>query len=360
VPAFPELPELERPVDLVEVPGQGLMLVALQDGRILSFARDVSANATSVVLDQREKTSRDGNEEGLLGLALDPAFAENGFIYLYYSATPGPRRTVLARLSTSGSGASLRADPASELVILEVPQPYSNHKGGEVAFGPDGMLYLGLGDGGSGGDPQGNGQDLTRNFLGSILRLDVRGATADRPYRVPPDNPFAGRDDGSRGETWAYGFRNPWRFSFDEQGQLWAGDVGQGEWEEIDLVQGGRNYGWNIMEGNHCFRPQSGCPQEGLELPVAEYDHEGGQCSVTGGHVYRGAGVPALRGWYVFGDYCTGTVWAIPASSKGGAEPELVELRARGPNISSFAEDAAGELYILAFDGAIYRFVAAG
>ncbi len=356
-PAFPKLPKLERPVAMVEVPGHQRMLVALQEGRLLSFARDSAASEAASVLDLSAKTSRTDNEEGLLGLALDPDFAKNRYLYVYYSAKGGQRRTVLSRLATSGTGAGLKADPATELVILEVPQPYGNHKGGQLAFGPDGMLYLGLGDGGSGGDPQGNGQDITRNLLASIIRIDVRSAARQQPYAVPPDNPFARATDGTRPETWAYGLRNPWRFSFDrETGTLWAGDVGQDEREEIDIIEKGKNYGWNLMEGSACHRPKSGCNRDGLTLPVLDYGHTAASCSVTGGYVYRGKKIPALRGWYVYGDYCSGAIWAFEAGkATPGSAPPVTTLGPPQPNVVSFAEDADGELYILCFDGVIYR-----
>jgi glucose/arabinose dehydrogenase len=334
------------------------MLVVLQDGRIVSFPNDPQASQITTVLDQREITSRSGNEEGLLGLALDPDFAQNGRLYVYYSATPGPRRTVLARLTATGSGASLVVDPGSRLVLLEVPQPFSNHNGGMIAFGPDRMLYVALGDGGSGGDPQGNGQDLKNNLLGSILRLDVRNATAQQPYAIPPDNPFANATDGTKRETWAFGLRNPWRFSFDSTtGTLWAADVGQNAREEIDVIEKGKNYGWNIMEGTACYRPAQGCDRTGLELPITDYGREGG-CSVTGGYVYRGRAVPSLAGWYVYGDFCSGRILAIPGDPATARVTQPVEVLPRGPMIASFAEDAAREVYILAFDGRIYRFAA--
>src|SRR5690349_16547563 len=262
------LPAFERPTALVEVPGQATMLVALQEGRIVAFPKASDAAQFATVLDWTSKTSRDGNEEGLLGFALDPEFPSKPYAYVYYSAKPGDRRTVLSRLTLSGSGTALRADPSSELILLTQPQPYSNHKGGQVAFGPDAMLYVGLGDGGSEGDPTGNGQDITRNFLGSILRIDVRNASAETPYLIPADNPFADRTDGTKRETWAYGLRNPWRFSFDrDSGALVVADVGQGDREEIDVVQSGKNYGWNVMEGKACYKPSSGCKQQGLTLP---------------------------------------------------------------------------------------------
>jgi len=331
------------------------MLVALQDGRVVSFPKDAKASDVVTVLDWREKTSRQGNEEGLLGLALDPRFEENGYLYVYYSAKGGPRRTVLSRFKTAGAGSQLKVDPASELVILEIPQPFPNHKGGCLAFGPDGMLYLGLGDGGDAGDPNGNGQDLKNNLLGSIIRIDVRGATKEKPYVIPEDNPFAHATDGTRRETWAYGLRNPWRFSFDRQsGLLIAGDVGQDELEEIDFIVKGGNYGWNIMEGSRCYKPKEGCRTDGLQPPVVEYRHEAGACSVTGGYVYRGRAVTALQSAYIYGDFCIGAVWEIPAIGSNSVRPRAVQLVPKGPEIASFAVDQDGELYILSFDGRIY------
>jgi glucose/arabinose dehydrogenase len=348
--AFPELPSLERPVVMVEIAGEETFLVALQEGRILAFAASPTAAGIEEVLDQRARTGTDGNEEGLLGLALDPGFAENGFIYVYYTAQEGARRSVVSRMATTGVGTGRRADPASELVIMEIPQPYANHNGGNMVFGPDGMLYIGLGDGGSAGDPQGNGQD-TGTLLGSILRIDVSQSTEEEPYRVPADNPLV-NVAGARGEIWAYGLRNPWRFSFDRKtGELWAGDVGQNAIEEIDVIAKGENYGWNVMEGTQCFRPATGCDQEGLELPVAEYDHSGGRCSVTGGYVYRGDGNPSLRGHYVFADFCSGEMWAMDAEQRS----EVMRIMEGGPVIASFAEDIDGEVYALSFDGRIYR-----
>ena len=281
-PAFPGL-EFDRMV-LLTYPddGSGRLFLALQPGRIVVFENEPGVESAETFLDIRERVNDSGNEEGLLGLAFDPAFAENGYFYVNYTASV-PRRTVVSRFSVDARNPD-RADADSEAVFLEVAQPYQNHNGGHVAFGPDGMLYVGLGDGGWRGDPRGNGQDLS-TLLGSILRIDVSALDETGGYAAPPDNPFAD-DATARPEIWAYGLRNPWRFSFDrETGDLWAADVGQNRYEEIDLVRPGRNYGWNVMEGAHCYR-QEGCDTRGLELPVAEYGRDGG-CSVTGGYVYR-------------------------------------------------------------------------
>ncbi|HET7737799.1 MAG TPA: PQQ-dependent sugar dehydrogenase, partial [Tepidiformaceae bacterium] len=272
--AFPGLRSLDRPVEMLQLPGTSAFIVAEQDGTLVAFDSANPSNARTA-LDHADSVSREGNEEGLLGMALSPSFASDGYLYLYYSPSDGPRRTRISRMETSGSGAAITVDPASELVILEIEQPFSNHKGGKLAFGPDQMLYLGVGDGGSGGDPRGYGQDLEENLLGSIIRIDVSKSSAAEPYAVPGDNPFAD-DNEARPETWAFGLRNPWRFSFDrETGDLWAGDVGQSALEEIDLILPGGNYGWNIMEGDECYEASS-CDQDGLILPVVAYGRDDG------------------------------------------------------------------------------------
>ena len=351
-PAFPGI-ELDRMVLLTHASDDtGRLFVVLQPGRIVVFENDPGVESTHTFLDIRERVSDAGNEEGLLGLAFDPAYVENGYFYVYYSAAR-PRRSVISRFSVS-PGDPNRADPGSEMVFMEVEQPYSNHNGGHLVFGPDGMLYVGLGDGGAAGDPQGNGQD-TSTLLGSILRIDVSRLDDLGAYAVPEDNPFAGRGGAARGEIWAYGLRNPWRFSFDrETGTLWAADVGQNLYEEIDIIRPGLNYGWNVMEGAHCFR-QQGCDARGLTMPVAEYGRDGG-CSVTGGHVYRGRRIPSLYGAYLYGDFCSGKIWAL--RHDGAAVTEHMEIADTGLSISSFGEDASGEVYVLTFEGVIYRFAA--
>ena len=349
-PAFPGL-EFDRMV-LLTYPDDdsGRLFVVLQPGRIMVFENDPGVESARTFLDIRERVNDSGNEEGLLGLAFDPAFAENGHFYVNYTAS-GPRRTVVSRFSVS-AGDPDRADPDSELVFMEVAQPYRNHNGGHIAFGPDGMLYVGLGDGGSGGDPRGNGQD-TSTLLGSILRIDVSALDETGGYAAPPDNPFAGDDGAARGEIWAYGLRNPWRFSFDrETGDLWAADVGQNQYEEVDIIRPGLNYGWNVMEGSHCYR-REGCDTRGLEMPVAEYGRDGG-CSVTGGYVYRGRRQPTLYGAYLYADFCSGKIWAL--RHDGAAVTEQMLIADTGLSISSFGEDATGEVYVLTFEGAVYRF----
>ena len=244
------------------------LFVTEQGGRILVFPNQHDVAQASLFLDLSPRVSENSNEEGLLGLAFDPDFQNNGYFYVYYSAST-PRRSVISRFSVSQNDAN-SADVGSELIILEIPQPAGNHNGGQLAFGPDGYLYVGLGDGGGSGDRFGNGQNPA-TLLGSILRINVATASEGERYRVPADNPLAGVAD-ARPEIWAYGLRNPWRFSFDAQtGALWAADVGQNSWEEIDLIEKGLNYGWNVMEGAHCFSPRTGCDETGLQLPVAEY-----------------------------------------------------------------------------------------
>ena len=280
-----------------------------------------------------------GGEMGLLGLAFHPGFAKNGRFFVNYTRKPDGA-TIVAEFHVS-------QDPDralhNEKTLMVIPQPYSNHNGGMVAFGPDGYLYIATGDGGAGGDPGNRGQS-PNTLLGKILRIDVDQGD---PYGIPPDNPFAGQRSGR--EIFALGFRNPWRFSFDGQtGQLWAADVGQNRWEEIDVVEAGNNYGWRVMEGAHCFQPSQGCSTASLTLPVAEYRNQSPHCSVTGGYVYRGTRVAFLEGTYVFGDYCSGRIMGL-------IDGHPHDLLASGLRISSFGEDEAGELYVVDHGGGLYR-----
>ncbi len=349
--AFPGL-TLSKPLHLTYAPdGSSRLFAVLQPGRITVFLNDPSTASAKVFLDITDRVNDKGTEEGLLGLAFDPDYSANGYFYVYYTAH-SPRRSVISRFSVSPEDPD-RADSASELVLLEVAQPYSNHNGGHLVFGPDGYLYIGLGDGGGGGDPLGHGQNRA-TLLGAILRLDVRGATQGRPYAIPPDNPLVGKGGDVREEIWAYGLRNPWRFSFDRfTGDLWAADVGQDSYEEINIIEPGANYGWNIMEGAHCYpSPESDCSQSGMKLPVLEYTHADG-CSVTGGYVYRGSRLPSLYGAYLYADYCSGKVWALRYD--GTQVIEHMELVDSTLSISSFGEDARGEVYILDHRGGIYR-----
>jgi glucose/arabinose dehydrogenase len=341
--SFQEMTNLIQPDNTSD-----LMFVTEQRGIIYAFSASNPQQA-DIFLDITDRVNRGGNEEGLLGLAFGPDYQENGYFYVYYSADD-PRRSVLSRFSLDRENMDV-ADPESEVIIMEIEQPYSNHNAGQLAFGPDTYLYIGTGDGGSAGDPEGNGQNLG-TVLGSILRIDVSEVSGPGDYEIPADNPFVDTP-GARGEIWAFGLRNPWRFSFDsETGLLWAGDVGQSSWEEIDIITKGANYGWNIMEGLHCYSPASGCDQSGLTLPIAEYDHSRGRCSITGGYVYRGDQTPSLQGYYIYGDYCSGEIWAL--AYDGNVVTENTLLAKSGLSITSFGEDLAGNLYILDRAGGIY------
>ena len=345
-PAFPAL-SFRRPIHLTYPPdGSNRLFVTLQAGRVMVFDNNEGVQTNREFLDIRARVSDRGNEEGLLGLAFHPEFESNGYFYVYYTAAD-PRRSVVSRFS--GSDDPGRGGPESEAVILEVPQPFQNHNGGQVVFGPDGFLYIGLGDGGGGGDSAGNGQDPS-TLLGSILRIDVSSLDSTGTYSVPDDNPFAGGDGGAREEVWAYGLRNPWRFTFDRAtGDMWVGDVGQNRYEEVDIVVRGKNYGWSTMEASH-----TGCDGSDLVPPVIEYGRDDG-CSITGGYVYRGARLPSLLGAYVYGDFCSGKIWALRHDGTGVTEHMLIvdsEL-----SISSFGEDELGELFVVSLDGGIYRLV---
>ncbi|HYU26747.1 MAG TPA: PQQ-dependent sugar dehydrogenase [Thermoanaerobaculia bacterium] len=291
------------------------------------------------------------NERGLLGLAFHPHYAANGLFFIYYTAPSGD--VTVARYSVSASNANV-ADPASGAVLLTIPHSqFANHNGGQLQFGPDGYLYAGIGDGGNAGNPTNSAQDLAQ-LLGKLLRIDV-----DRPpYAIPANNPFASRSN-VRGEIWAYGLRNPWRFSFDrETGDLWIADVGQNLYEEVDLQPagsaGGENYGWRLMEATHCYNPATNCPTAGLVMPILEYNHTLG-CSITGGYRYRGARFPRLRGTYFYADYCSGRIWG--ATQANGAWTSKVML-STSLLITSFGEDSNGEVYLVdAKGGVLYQLV---
>ena len=295
-----------------------------------------------------------GSEQGLLGVAFDPAYASNGRFVIHYTDLAG--NTAVSLFRVSATDADL-ADPASETVLLTAEQPFTNHNGGQILFGPDGMLYIGLGDGGAGGDPGGRGQSLA-DLLGGILRVDVGSGTG---YTVPPDNPFVGQA-GARPEIWSYGLRNPWRFTFDPfTGDLYVADVGESAWEEVDVVTQaggagrGLNFGWNVTEGNHCYA-SARCDRAGLTPPVLEYSHDEG-CSISGGYVYRGAAIPALQGHYFYADYCRGWVRSFRFQDGQALESQQWSALAPGGSIPSFGQDAAGELYILTAEGGVFRIV---
>lgn len=291
-----------------------------------------------------------GGEQGLLGLAFHPNYTDNRRFFINYTNTAGD--TIVAEYRASSP---TRGDAGSARVLLEIDQPYANHNGGHLAFGPDGYLYIGTGDGGSGGDPEERAQDVD-SLLGKLLRIDVDSRSNGRPYGIPDGNPFAGSGRG-RAEIWAYGLRNPWRFSFDPAtDDLWIGDVGQDRLDEIDRApsdEGGLNYGWDVMEGSRCFEPPSGCDRAGLTPPIAEYGQDLG-CSLTGGHVYRGNEFPDLVGGYFFGDYCSGRVWVLDAARP---RADIVELADTDIAVSSFGEDERGELYVSDLSGRVLRLV---
>lgn len=343
---------LSSVVYLTAAPGDTARLfVVEQTGRIRIIRHDTLLSTP--FLDIADSVTA-GGERGLLSMAFHPRYAENGFFFVDYTDTDGDTRVVRYQVSADPQV----ADPQTATTVLVQNQPFANHNGGLVAFGPDGFLYVGLGDGGSGGDPQGHGQNL-ETLLGSILRIDVDGAA---PYVVPRDNPFAGRQD-ARGEIWVHGLRNPWRFSFDRaSGDLYIADVGQRAREEVNVQPassgGGENYGWNVMEGTTCFDAAT-CDQTGLTLPVLDYTHADG-CSVTGGYVYRGSVLPSLTGHYFYADYCAG--WVRSLRYQGGAATDRRDWTGTlnpGPNVTSFGEDARGELYILTQGGQVFRIVPA-
>ena len=294
-----------------------------------------------------------GGEKGLLGLAFHPSYSQSRRFYVNYDrVVSGQMQTVISEFQASATNPNL-ADPTTERILFTVNQPFPNHKGGQLVFGPDGFLYIGLGDGGSGGDPLGNGQNL-QTMLGKMLRIDVDHTSSGLPYAIPPDNPFA--SGGGLPEIWAYGLRNPWRFSFDRPtGRLFCADVGQDRYEEVDILQKGGNFGWNIMEGLHCFNPPSGCNMSGLTLPIAEYDHTEGD-AIIGGYVYHGTAIPQLVGTYLLSDFGSGTLWNLTENPPGTWT--RTRLLSTGRNISSFGQDLSGELYVLDYSGSILKLVA--
>jgi glucose/arabinose dehydrogenase len=348
---------------VIAIPGNPLDVVTAGDGSGRLFVVDKGGSVWIVTAGKRAATAfldigskvSNGGEQGLLGLAFHPGYPADPRFYTDYTDTDG--NTVVSEWRVS-AGDPNQADANSERVILTVDQPYPNHNGGDVVFGPDGDLYITLGDGGSGGDPHGNGQKLT-TLLGKILRIDVDHPSDGRAYGIPPDNPFLATA-GARPEIYLTGLRNPWRISFDRTTHdLWIGDVGQDKFEEIDVVRagtgGGQNFGWNRMEGFHCFPSGEACSIDGLTPPVTEYPHALG-CSVTGGAVYRGSAFPAVVGAYLFADYCSGTIWAIDAAANETRDPTIVGQSHR--SISSFGEDESGEVYVSDLGGELLRIVA--
>jgi len=351
------------PVALVQAPGDDTQWFAVeQSGVVRVFDNDPAVSSSAVFIDISGRVNSGPSEAGLLGIAFDPAFPIDDAVYLSYTQTGSPLVSVISRFTLDAITGNL--DAASEFPILTVPQDFGNHNGGNIAFGPDGFLYAGFGDGGSGGDPNDRAQD-TRFILGSIVRLDV-DVLPPTEYLIPATNPFSSNTNCMDGtgatdcpEIYAWGFRNPWRYSFDRQtGALWIGDVGQSSWEEIDRVDLGMNYGWNDREGAHCYPPAATtCDLMNVD-PITEYANDVDNRSVTGGYVYRGAAIPALQGYYLFGDFVSGRIWGVPADSAQGVVPEL--LVDTTLSISSFAEGVDGELYALDYvSGGIYQIVAA-
>ena len=348
----PVVSGLSNPVDL-ETPddGTGRLFVLEQAGRI----RIISGGAlmTTPFLDITASVNFDGSEQGLLGVAFHPNFAANPRFYLNYDRmlAGGQLQTVIAEFQVA-AGTPNVADPASERILITQNQPFPNHKAGQMVFGADGSLYFGLGDGGSGGDPLGNGQNV-QTLLGKMLRIDVDHITAPKQYAIPVDNPFA--SGGGLPEIFAYGFRNPWRFSLDHpSGRFFVADVGQDRFEEIDILQKGGNFGWNTMEGLHCFNPATGCNMAGLVLPIFEYDHTQG-IAVIGGYVYHGTAIPQLQGQYLFSDFGSGMLWSLTEGPPNTWT--RTAILSTGRNISSFGQDAAGEIYMLDLAGSVLKLV---
>ncbi len=356
--AFDNL-SFSQPVLLLQRPDSSASWFMVEKvGVVREFANDNAATTTSTYLDITDRVDSSAGEAGLLGMAFHPQFPSTPYVYVSYTAGgPGggtPFISTISRFTTDDGGATLNI--ASETVLLQVLQDATNHNGGHIAFGDDGFLYIGFGDGGGGGDPNDNAQN-TSNLLGTVVRIDVDGGS---PFAIPPGNPFSANAECIQGfgaapcpEIFAYGLRNPWRFSFDSTtGDLWLADVGQGAWEEVNLVTVGGDYGWDDREGAHCFEPATGCIEDSID-PVTEYDHSVGQ-SVTGGYVYRGTGIPALEGWYVFGDFVSGVVFGIEADSAPGVEPTI--FTDSSLNIVTFAEDSNNELLLVDYStGSIYR-----
>jgi len=362
--AFPAQAGFDRPLFVAFTASDPAhAYVVTQPGQVFAVARDGKSEARHTFFDLGDKVLTDNWEEGLLGFAFDPGYAENGLVFACWSEetenTKGTmgngkqaksnRRSVVARYATKVVEGRRVVDLGSELRVLEVFQPFGNHNGGTIVFGPDGMLYVALGDGGAANDPFGNGQALSM-LLGKVLRLDVQKASKAQPYTIPADNPFVGKD-GVRGEIWCYGLRNPWRIAFDRKtGELWCGDVGQDKIEEVDRLVKGGNYGWNAFEASEPFRRRKDGPvPDGAIAPIAEYPHPEG-LSITGGHVYRGTAIPGLDGWFVYGDFMTMRMWACK-EGKDAASHQVVQLERAPQMVASFAEEPDGELLLCGFDG---------
>jgi glucose/arabinose dehydrogenase len=351
--AFPNL-VFTNPIDLQYAnDGTDRLFVVEQNGIIKLFQNSSSASSVKVFLDITDRVSATSTEMGLLGLAFHPDYKNNGYFYVNYTITSPSRMTRISRFKVSSSNPD-SADKTSELILLTQAQPFDNHKGGQTTFGPDRYLYLGLGDGGSGGDPNNNAQNKSI-LLGKILRIDVNSTQGSLNYGIPADNPFKGNSQGFMEEIYAYGLRNPWRFSFDPStGWLWCGDVGQDAWEEIDIIQNGQNYGWRCYEGFYPYNT-SGCNGTDYISPIFNYDHSGGNCAIIGGSVYRGQNAPDLYGKYIYADYCSKNIWSLQYDSTGAPVSTLLLTSPNGAPYA-FGTDKNKELYICASDGKIYNF----
>lgn len=351
--AFPRL-TFDMPVELTSPEdGTNRIFVVEQKGVIQVFQNAPGVQKSTVFLDI-EKQVHSGGEAGLLGMAFHPDYKINGYFYLNYMRG-NPLETVISRFKVSASNPNI-ADPKSETILLRFNQPWDNHNGGKVAFGNDGFLYIATGDGGSWGDPDNRAQNR-KELLGKILRIDVNKSSASMKYGIPADNPFKGNKDGYREEVYAYGMRNPWRFSFDRvTGQLWAGDVGQNEFEEIDVIENGGNYGWRILEANKCYRTET-CNKHEMKAPIFHY-RQGSDTgrSITGGYVCRDKNLPGLNNKYIYGDFVTGNIWALTHLNNKTVKNELIARISDG--LPSFGEDSKRNLYVLSYNpGKIYRFV---
>lgn len=364
-PVWPRL-TLDRPLWLEELPDDsGRFLIVEQDGRVWLVEEGNDGSGATLFMDISDRKPFEQNEEGLLGLACHPKFKDNGLFYVFYTQQ-NPKRSVISEFRMA-AGEPARADPASERIVLEIPQPYWNHNGGQVSFGPDGFLYLTTGDGGAANDPHNSAQN-TASLLGKILRLDVNTRTGKLAYGIPADNPFVNEDYGVRGEIWAYGLRNVWRMSWDRAtGDLWAGDVGQNKWEYVHLIRRGGNHGWAVREGFHHFKPGP----EGARFvdPIIEYPHNpalagesafpghGPGASITGGYVYRGREQQGLGGLYLYADFTLGTIFGL--RFEGGKVIQSGTLLEQPKNVASFGQDSYGELYVLLFESPVMRILEA-
>ena len=358
--AFSNLPSFASPTDAVVIPdGSNRILVLEQRGGLWIFDPQ-SALTKRLFWDGRKVVSLDGCEDGLLGCAFHPDFANNHYIYLNYTTGSTPQWTSHIVRYECSAGSLDSIIPSSAFDIITIVQPFGlcNHKGGCLQFGPDGYLYASFGDGGSGGDPNGNGQKKTV-LLGKILRLDVDHEADGNHYAIPASNPFAANTQGFKKEIYSYGMRNTWKFSFDRKtGTLWAGDVGQNEYEEIDTIVNGGNYGWNIMEGFHCYpNGDFNCDSTGMIPPIWEYFHASGNNAIMGGYVYRGSALPLLIGKYIYGDQGSGRVWALTTGNDPVKNQLLVDRQPATISITSFMEDQNKELYAIAYGGKIYKLI---